>query len=279
MSLTINTNKSAMVALQNLNSTSDKLGVTQNKVGTGLRIANSKDNSSIWAIAQNQRADIGGLSSVKMGLDRAQSIGDVALTAGQSISELLVQMKEKVVAAQDASITTTSRRALDADFKSLLAQISQVIRNASFDGADLLDNSLPGGLRFLADADATTYVTLANQDLSLGGTIITLASTSSITSTTLASGALSQLQASIGNVSLALARMGAQVRQIENHNRFVGKLSDSIEAGIGNLVDADLAKESARLQALQVQQQLGAQALSIANQSPNIILSLFRGGS
>ena len=279
MSLTINTNKSAMVALQNLNSTSDKLGSTQNKIGTGLRISNSKDNSAIWAIAQNQRADIGGLASVRMGLDRAQSIGDIALTAGQSISELLVQMKEKVVAAQDASITTTSRKALDADFKSLLSQITQVIRNASFDGADLLDNSLPGGLKFLADAGATSYVTLSNQDLSLGSTIITLASTSSITSTTLASGALSLLQASIGNVSLALAKMGAQVKQIENHNKFVGKLSDSLEAGIGNLVDADLAKESARLQALQVQQQLGAQALSIANQSPNIILSLFRGGS
>ena len=278
MSLTINTNKSAMVALQNLNATSDKLGATQNKIGTGLRISTSKDNSAIWAIAQNQRADIGGLASVKMGLNRAQSIGDVALTAGQSISELLVQMKEKVVAAQDASLTTVSRKALDADFKSLLSQISQVIRNASFDGADLLDNSLPGGLKFLADAGATSYVTIANQDLSLGATIITLASTSSITSTTLASTALSQLQASIGNVSLALAKMGAQVRQIENHNTFVGKLSDSIEAGIGNLVDADLAKESARLQALQVQQQLGAQALSIANQSPNIILSLFRGG-
>ena len=278
MSLTINTNKSAMVALQNLNSTSDKLGSTQNKIGTGLRISTSKDNSAIWAIAQNQRADIGGLASVRMGLDRAQSIGDIALTAGQSISELLVQMKEKVVAAQDASITTTSRKALDADFKSLLSQITQVIRNASFDGADLLDNSLPGGLKFLADAGATSYVTLSNQDLSLGSTIITLASTSSITSTTLASGALSLLQASIGNVSLALANMGAQVKQIENHNKFVGKLSDSLEAGIGNLVDADLAKESARLQALQVQQQLGAQALSIANQSPNIILSLFRGG-
>jgi flagellin len=279
MSLTINTNKSAMVALQNLNATSDKLGATQNKIGTGLRISTSKDNSAIWAIAQNQRADIGGLASVKMGLNRAQSIGDVALTAGQSISELLVQMKEKVVAAQDSSLTTVSRNALDADFKALLSQISQVIRNASFDGADLLDNSLPGGLKFLADAGASSYVTLANQDLTLGATIITLASTSSITSTTLASTALSQLQASIGNVSLALAKMGAQVRQIENHNTFVGKLSDSIEAGIGNLVDADLAKESARLQALQVQQQLGAQALSIANQSPNIILSLFRGGS
>ena len=278
MSLTINTNKSAMAALHNLNSTSDKLGVTQNKVSTGLRISTSKDNSAIWAIAQNQRADIGGLASVKMGLDRAQSIGDIALTAGQSISELLVQMKEKVVAAQDSSLTVVSRQALDTDFKSLLSQITQVIRNASFDGADLLNNSLPGGLKFLADAGATSYVTLSNQDLSLGATIITLASTASITTATLASGALSLLQASIGNVSLALAKMGAQVKQIENHNKFVGKLSDAMEVGIGNLVDADLAKESARLQALQVQQQLGAQALSIANQSPNIILSLFRGG-
>jgi flagellin len=278
MSLTINTNKSAMAALHNLNSTSDKLGVTQNKVSTGLRISTSKDNSAIWAIAQNQRADIGGLASVKMGLDRAQSIGDIALTAGQSISELLVQMKEKVVAAQDSSLTVVSRQALDTDFKSLLSQITQVIRNASFDGADLLNNSLPSGLKFLADAGATSYVTLSNQDLSLGSTIITLASTASITTATLASGALSLLQASIGNVSLALAKMGAQVKQIENHNKFVGKLSDAMEVGIGNLVDADLAKESARLQALQVQQQLGAQALSIAHQSPNIILSLFRGG-
>lgn len=278
MSLTIHTNKSAMAALQNLNATGDSLQATQGKISTGFRISTSKDNSAIWAIAQNQRADIGGLASVKMGLDRAQSIGDIALTAGQTISELLVQMKEKVVAAQDASITTVSRSALDADFKALLKQITQVIRNASFDGADLLDGSLPGGLKFLADSDASTYITLSNQDLSLGQTIITLASTSSITTVTLASGALSRLQASIGNVSLALANMGAQLKQIENHNKFVGKLSDAIEAGIGNLVDADLAKESARLQALQVQQQLGAQALSIANQSPNIILSLFRGG-
>ena len=278
MSLTINTNKAAMAALQNLNATTDSLGSAQNKISTGLRISTSKDNSAIWAIAQNQRADMGGLASVKMGLDRAQSIGDIALTAGQTISELLVQMKEKVVAAQDASLTAVSRNALDADFKALLSQISQVIRNANFDGADLLDNSLPGGLQFLADASASTTITLSNQDLRPGQSIITLASTASITTVTLAAGALSLLQASIGNVSLALADMGAQLKQIENHNRFIGKLSDAVEAGIGNLVDADLAKESARLQALQVQQQLGAQALSIANQSPNIILSLFRNG-
>jgi flagellin len=277
MSLNINTNKAAMAALQNLKATPDNLGGVQNKISTGLRISTSKDNSAIWAIAQNQRADIGGLAAVKMGLDRAQSIGDIALTAGQTVSELLVQMKEKVVAAQDASLTAVSRNALDADFKALLAQISQVIRNASFDGADLLNNSLPGGLQFLADASASTTVTLSNQDLRPGQAIITVAATSSITTATLAAGVLSQLQASIGNVSLALADLGAQLKQIESHNKFVGKLTDAVEAGIGNLVDADMAKESARLQALQVQQQLGAQALSIANQAPNIILSLFRG--
>jgi flagellin len=278
MSLTIQTNKAAMIALQNLNATTDSLQTTQNKIGTGFRISSAKDNSAIWAIAQNQRADVGGLAAVKMGLDRAQSIGDTALTAGQSISELLVQMKEKVVAAQDSSLTTTSRTALDEDFRSLLRQITQVIRDAAFDGAKLLDNSLPGGIRFLADADGAAVITLSNQDLRLGQTVITLSAGNTIATLTQARVSLSRLNASIDNVSLALAEMGAQVKQLQNHNIFVGKLSDSVEAGVGNLVDADLAKESARLQALNVQQQLGAQALSIANQAPQIILSLFRGG-
>ncbi|MCA6297253.1 MAG: flagellin [Phenylobacterium sp.] len=278
MSLTIQTNKAAMIALQNLNATTESLQGTQNKIGTGFRISSAKDNSAIWAIAQNQRADLGGLAAVKMGLDRAQSIGDTALTAGQSISEILVQMKEKVVAAQDSSLTSTSRKALDADFKSLLKQITQVIRDAAFDGAKLLDASLPNGIGFLADADGTAVITLSNQDLRLGETNITLTAGASIATLSMAKVSLSKLNASIDNVSLALANMGAEVKQLQNHNTFLGKLSDSVEAGVGNLVDADLAKESARLQALNVQQQLGAQALSIANQAPQIILSLFRGG-
>lgn len=278
MSLTIQTNKAAMIALQNLNATTESLQGTQNKIGTGFRISSAKDNSAIWAIAQNQRADLGGLAAVKMGLDRAQSIGDTALTAGQSISEILVQMKEKVVAAQDSSLTSTSRKALDADFKALLKQITQVIRDAAFDGAKLLDASLPNGIGFLADADGTAVITLSNQDLRLGQTNITLTAGASIATLSMAKVSLSKLNASIDNVSLALAKMGAEVKQLQNHNTFLGKLSDSVEAGVGNLVDADLAKESARLQALNVQQQLGAQALSIANQAPQIILSLFRGG-
>ena len=276
MTISVHTNKSALVALQNLNKTNDELSDVQNRINTGLSIANAKDNASVWAIAQGQRADIGALSAVKMSLDRAQSIAEVSMSAGESVSDLLVQMKEKVVAAQDPSLDSTSRAALDADFKSIMRQVQQVIQNASFDGADILDGTTQS-IRFLANADANSYITLSGQDMSLGGSIITLPSTSSITTVTVAQQALTDLTNSIANVNQALGNLGAQAKQIEAHNKFVAKLSDVLQAGVGNLVDADVAKESAHLQALQVQQQLGAQALSIANQAPQIILSLFKG--
>ncbi len=278
MSLTIITNKAAMSSLQQLNATTDNLEQVQSRLGTGLRIATSKDNSAIWAIAQTQRADMGGLAAVRMGLDRAMSIGDTALTAGQNVAELLVKMKERVVAAQDVSINGVSRQALQEDFSALLRQVAQVVRDAAFDDVRLLDNSLPGGVRFLADAEGAAFITLANQDLRLGQAVITLSVTASVLTLSTASASLALLNASIDNVSLALSEMGAQLKQLEQHNTFVGKLSDSVEGGVGNLVDADLAKESARLQALTVHQQLGAQALAIANQAPQIILSLFRSG-
>ena len=275
VSISVHTNKSALVALQNLNKTNDELSDVQNRINTGLSIATAKDNASVWSIAQGQRADIGALSAVKMSLDRAQSIAEVSMAAGESISDLLVQLKEKVVSSQDPSLDTASRTALDADFKSILRQIGQVGQNASFDGADILDGTTTS-IRFLANADANAYITLSGQNMSLGGAIITMGATSSITTVTLAQTALSQLNVSIGNVNQALGALGAQAKQIENHNKFVSKLTDVLQAGIGNLVDADVAKESAHLQALQVQQQLGAQALSIANQAPQIILSLFK---
>ena len=275
MTISVHTNRSAMVALQNLNKTNDDLTGVQGRISTGLSIANAKDNASVWAIAQGQRADIGALSAVKMSLDRAQSIADVSLTAGGTVSDLLVQLKEKVISAQDPSLDVISRNALNADFKSIIRQITQVTQNASFDGADILDGST-ASIRFLANADATSYITLSGQNMSLGGSIITLATTDSITTVTLAQAALTSLSASIANVNQALGNLGAQAKQIEAHNKFISKLTDVLQAGVGNLVDADLAKESAHLQALQVQQQLGTQALSIANQAPQVILSLFR---
>jgi flagellin len=278
MTIGVHTNKSALTALQNLNKTNDDLADVQNRVNTGLMIANAKDNAAVWAIAQGQRADIGALGAVKMSLQRAQSISEVSATAGETISDLLVELKQKVVAAMDTSLDTSSRTALDSDFKSLLRQIKQVSGNAQFDGANLLDGSIPANIQFLANADATNKITLSTQNMSLGGALITVANAASITTVTLATGILAQLNTSITNVNQALGNLGSQGKQIEAHLGFVSKLTDVLETGVGNLVDADLAKESARLQSLQVQQQLGAQALSIANQAPQIVLQLFRGG-
>jgi flagellin len=278
MTNSVHTNTSAAIALQNLTRTNERLGDVQSRISTGLKVQGAKDNAAIWAIAQQQRADVGALSAVKQSLDRATSIADVALSAGESVSDLLNQLKEKVVAAKDTSLKTQSRELLNADFQALMKAIASAVDNATFDGGNILNGSLSSGIRFLANADASSFVTLSAKDLSLGGTIIELSTSDSLLTLTGATQALTRLDDSITQLNASLGEIGAQAKQIEAHNSFVTKLVDTLESGIGNLVDADLAKESARLQALQVQQQLGAQSLSIANQAPQIILSLFRGG-
>jgi len=278
MTLSVNTNQPALIALQNLNKTNDDMQGVQTRINTGLSISSAKDNAAVWSIAQEQRADMNALSAVKMSLDRATSVADVALAAGESVSDLLSLMREKVVAAKDASLTTTSRTALNSDFQGLVKNLTQVLGSATFDGANLLNGSLTADISFLADADAGTAITLNLQNLSFGGTINTLTTTDDILDVTNASNVLTRLDATMSAVNQAVGNIGTQAKQIEAHNSFVSKLSDVLETGVGNLVDADLAKESARLQALQVKQQLGAQALSIANSAPQIILKLFNGG-
>ena len=277
MTNSVHTNTAAAIALQNLTRTNDRLTDVQGRISTGLKVQGAKDNAAVWAIAQGQRADTSALGAVKASLDRATSIADVGLSAGESISDLLNQLKEKVVAAQDESLKTQSRQLLNSDFQALIKAISSAVQNASFDGSNILNGSLTNGIKFLANADASSSITLSSKDLTLGGSIIELSMSDSLMSLTGATQAMSRLNDSITQLNASLGELGSQAKQIEAHNGFVTKLMDTLEAGIGNLVDADLAKESARLQALQVQQQLGAQALSIANQSPQIILSLFQG--
>ena len=278
MTNSVHTNNSALLALQSLNKTNERLTEVQSRINTGLQVQGAKDNASVWAIAQGQRADTGALAAVQMSLDRATSIADVALAAGETISDMLNELKEKVVAANDESLDTQSRAALNSDYQAILRSIQQATDNAEFDGANILNGSLTNGIRFLANADADSFITLTAKDLTLGGTILEMTATSTLATLTGAAAALTDLNASIGQLNAALGEIGSQAKQIERHNSFVSKLMDTLTSGIGNLVDADLAKESARLTALQVQQQLGAQALSIANQAPQIILSLFRGG-
>ena len=272
----VNTNVGAMIALQNLSQTNSELGMVQNRINTGKKVNSAKDNGAIWAIAQNQRAEMGALNAVKDSLQRGQSTVDVAMAAGESISDLLLQMKEKALAATDETLTSASRDALAEDFDSIRDQITSVIENAQFNGANLLDGSLSGGYKALASADGTSTIDVGDEDMSLSGSIVTLGAADSIGTTSDASAALTAVDSSIANVSAALARMGTSSKALGTHLTFVGKLQDSLEAGVGNLVDADLAKESARLTALQTKQQLGVQALSIANSSTSMLLGLFR---
>jgi flagellin len=275
MSFSVNTNPGALVALQNLNATQAQLTTTQNQISTGLAVSSAQDNGAIYAIAQNQRSTNLALDSVKQSLQRAQSAVDVATSAGSSVSDLLNQLKSTALSASDTSLDTNSRAALNATFTSLINQISLVVTNASFNGENLIKSGATA-ITALANANGTSSLTVAAQSLALGGTILTLASTASISTSTLAASALTTINSDITNVNNALAKLGASSNAVATQLTFIGTLQDTIQTGIGNLVNADLAKESANLQALQTKQQLGVQALSIANSGSSSLLSLFR---
>ncbi|GGH03441.1 MAG TPA: flagellin [Oceanicaulis sp.] len=276
MTNSVNTNYGAMVALQNLNKTNMQLQTTQNRINTGLQVANAKDNGGIYAIAQRMRSDVSAYGVVQDSLNRGISTTDVTLAAGEAISDLLIEMKEKALAAGDTSLDTPSRVALNEDFKALRDQIATIVENAEFNGLNLIDGSATDGFIALANADGSKTITVGTENLSLSGTIVTLTSTASFDTASAASGIASQIATSLENVNSALARLGTKSKALEIHQTFVTKLSDALESGIGNLVDADMAKESAKLQSLQVKQQLGIQALSIANSAPQSVLSFFR---
>ena len=273
---TINTNPGAMIALQNLNKTNSELQTVQQRINTGLAVSSAKDNGGVYAIAQSMRSDVGGYKAVNQSLDLASSTVDVALAAGEAISDLLVEMKEKALAGADSSLDTASRTALNEDFKALRDQVDTIVSNAEFNGMNLIDGSNTAGISALANADGSNTLDIDDEDMSLGGSIVTLAATASFGTAAAASTAAGTIETSLDNLNSALARLGTGSKSLEVHKTFVGKLSDALEKGIGNLVDADLAKESARLQSLQVKQQLGIQALSIANSAPSTVLGYFR---
>lgn len=275
MAFSVNTNAGAFIALQNLNKTTASLQKTQNAINTGLKVATARDNAAVFAIAQNLRSNVGGLNAVKQSLDRAIGAADVALAAGQAVSDLLIELKEKAVAAADASLSTASRDALNDDFVQLRDQISSIVDNATFNGTNAVKNGGDNIVGITNDT-ATANITITAQDLSLTGTNVTITAGTVINTATLAAAAVTSLETSLSNVNTALSKLGSGAKRLELQKAFVEKLSDTIEVGIGNLVDADLAKESARLQSLQVKQQLGIQALSIANQAPGTVLGLFR---
>lgn len=275
MAFSVNTNAGAFAALQNLNRTTSELGTVQNRINTGLEVSSAKDDAATFAIAQTLRGDVAGLNAVQSSLDRASSTIDVAIAAGEAVSDLLIELKEKAVAAKDSGLDTASRDALNNDFAQLRDQITSIVSNAEFNGTNVVES---GGDSIVAITNDTgsNVISIAAQDLSLGGDRVSITSTQSIGTAAAASSAVENIESSISNVNTALSELGSGAARIDLQSTFVTQLSDAIEVGIGNLVDADLANESANLQALQVRQQLGLQALSIANQAPSTVLGLFR---
>ncbi|GAA0750899.1 flagellin [Sphingomonas sp. ABOLD] len=284
MAFSVNTNVGAMAALQSLNATNKDLATTQSRINTGLSVSSTKDDSASYTIAQGLRGDLGGLKAVSSSLSRAKSVTDVAVAGAEQISDIVNQMQAKARQAADSGIDTSTRDALNKDFTALRDQITTIVNASDFNGTNLLKAS--GGtvtaLQSLQDSNTSTTawnpdsLSVANQGLDLGGSTVTVASTGQINTQAAAQTMVDTLETTKSNLKTTLSTLGAASRKIDAQQTFTSKLSDVIDGGIGNLVDADLAKESARLQALQVKQQLGVQALSIANQAPQTITSLFR---
>ena len=273
--LSVNTNQGAMVALQTLNKTNSDLDKTQNAISTGLKVATAKDNGAIWAIANKMRSDVGAYDRVRESTDRAASILDTGIAAGESIMELLNEMKGKALAGSQAGLTASAQAALAADFAQLRDQITSIIANAVFDGANMIQGT-PNNAVALGDSAGGNTITVNGASLALGGAVVTVTGTSAVDSAANATTALGLVNTSITNLGTQLATWGAGAKRLEVHKTFIGKLQDALNNGIGAIADADLAKESAKLQALQTKSQLGIQALSIANSSSQSALSLFR---
>lgn len=275
------TNNSAMVALQTLKSINTDLGKTQAMISTGKEVGTAKDNSAIWAISKVMESDVSGFKAISDSLSLGESTVAVASAGAEQIVETLKEMKTLAISAQSENVNFAQ---VEADMAEKKAQITSIIAASQFNGANLLATDVDGNgatsLTVLSSLDrvgsaAPTAVTVAVDTLDLEAVDIE-GSMTAITSAADAATALGEIEGYLTTAIDGAAELGASAKRLSDQNEFIGKLTDAMKSGIGTLVDADMEEASARLQALQVQQQLGVQSLSIANQAPQTILSLFR---
>ena len=268
----INTNVGAMVALRNLNMTNDSLAKTQDRVSTGLRVIGAKDNASTFAIAQGIRGNLKSIAAVQQGLANGRGVASVALAGATSISNMLIEIRAKVMEGMNPGNSTEQQAILNADYSELVGQVLTFIQNAEYNGRNML-NSGATNVNVISDIDGGA-LTVRAQDFE--GTVYSQLNVQTLASVTAASAAMTQVNTVLTTVNTALGALGADARKLDFQDTFLTTISDAVEEGLGSLVDADLARESARLQALQVKQQLGVQTLGIANSSPQVLLGLFQ---
>lgn len=288
---TANTNPGALIALQNHTRITGRLEDAQRRVSTGLEVSTEQDYPALFALAQQQRAELGSIKSVQQGLRVGISTVDAALAAGESISEVLVGMRALASQAADPSLNAADLAVVSDQYIELRDHLTRLVDTAEFGGRNLLASGA-GNMTLVAGPDGATSITVNAQDLSVGGANVTVSPSAtpfaatpddpvmsggdeSKTSSEVAQAELTAIEASIANVSTALGALGGGSNSLDLQNRILMRVSNALEISIGNLVDADLARERSSLQALQVQQQLAIQTLSITNTPPNTILALF----
>ncbi|MDS1136102.1 flagellin N-terminal helical domain-containing protein [Nitratireductor indicus] len=286
----IMTNTSAMVALQSLKATNKAMDVTQGRISTGYRVAEASDNAAYWSIATTMRSDNKALSAVQDALGLGAGKIDTAYTAMNDALGAVDSIKAKLVTARGASAENQAK--IQEEIKILLDQIKSSATGASYAGTNILATDDTGTMEVVAsyNRSATGTVTVGTISIDLasvklfaagglpGGIADDVMLIDIVTNGTDADidGYLTDIETALSDISNAAANLGAAKTRLDLQKDFVSNLMDSIERGVGQLVDADMNEESTRLQALQVQQQLGIQALSIANQNAQSILALFK---
>lgn len=273
----INNSMGVLDALKHLQLQTRDLGSAEQRVSSGLKVNKARDDVTAFHSAALMRDQNSSLNAVTLSLGRAESISETAINAAGKVSDLLVQMQETVVSATGEDLTEPQREAWMARFVDQKRQLEAFIRSSSFDDSNILDGSKPGGVSFIADSEATVTLTLQGRNFLAGGNVILLDGDHDLSSPQNAFETKKALDASIKNVGDQLTEMAAERKRIEAQKGFVSKLADALAAGVGRLVDTDLAAESALIQALQVKQQLSAQSVGIANGAPHVLLALFRG--
>ena len=270
MAIGVQNTSAALLALQTLNRLNDPSQSGQS--GAPAALSPSLDASpSVLADSGTQAMSADNLGVLSAGLDTAASIADAALSAGQSVSDLLSQMKTLAGAVSDGS---TPGAGADSDFKGLLKQLNAVVSNAGFNGVNLLDGS--SGSSVTVGPGSGGAVTLVSENLSLGGPVITVGENASISTQTAAAGVLNSLDASLANLGDALDQIASQANQIQAHAGFVSRLSAVLASSSDGNIAPPTSADGARLMALQVQQQLAAHGGSIANANSQVVLSLFK---
>ena len=273
----INTNMQSLIALQNLNTTNSQMAATQKRVSTGFRVADARDDGGAFAVAQSVRSDVAGVTAANEQIGGVKGVLDTTFAALSMVSDTLKQIRTTLTRLADGAITADQRDTYSEQYKLLAQQVSAFIDDAKYNGRTLLStNAAEGG---------GSIVAIRNE---VGG-VFTIQATDGASLKLPVNGPTSSADAAIwinsggqfdnvaDTISDTLNKFGSSMKFLDNQMLYNSKKADALEGGLGSLVDADLARESANLEALKARQQLGVQTLSLANQGPQVLLRLFQG--